>query len=91
MRLVRRMLLVIVKAHNLCQELARDLIQRCHLVRCDRHLDVREVPDDWLEFRVFDAIHWLDNFEVIINRFFFKDGLFYWCKVFLIRQIYVVE
>lgn len=85
MRLVRRMLLVIVEAHDLGQELARDLVQGCHLVRRDGHLDVGEVSDDRLEFRVLDAIHGLDNFEVIVDRFFFKDGLFYRCKMFLIR------
>lgn len=79
------MLLVIVEAHNLGQELACDLIQRCHLVRSYGHLDVREVPDDRLEFRVLDAIHRFDYFEVIIDRFFLKDGLFYRCKMFLIR------
>jgi hypothetical protein len=40
MRLVRRMLLVIVEADDLGQELARDLVQGCHLVGRDRHLDV---------------------------------------------------
>jgi hypothetical protein len=62
MRLVSRMLLVIVEAHNLGQELACDLVQGCHLVRRDRHLNVGEVPDDRLEFWVLDAIHGLDNF-----------------------------
>jgi len=85
MRLVSRMLLVIVEAHDLGQELARDLIQGCHLVRRDGHLDVGEMPDDRLEFWVLDAIHGLHNFEVIIDRFFLKDGLFYRCKMFLIR------
>ena len=84
MRLVRRMLLVIVEADDLGQELACDLIQGCHLVRRDRHLDVGEMPDDRLELGVLDAIHGLDNFEVVSDRFFLKDGLFDRCKVFLV-------
>ena len=85
MRLVRRMLLVIVEADDLGQELARDLVQGCHLVGRDRHLDVGEVPDDRLELGVLYAIHWLHNFEVVSDRFFLKDRLFYRSKVFLVR------
>ena len=54
------LLLVLIEALDLAQELRGHLIQGRHLVRSDRDLDIREVADDWLEFGVVNSEKGLD-------------------------------
>lgn len=56
------LLLVVIEALDLTQELRGHLVERGHLVRSDWDLDVGEVADDRLEFGVVHAEKWLHYF-----------------------------
>lgn len=54
--IIDTLFLVLIKANHLIKELVRYLIQRSHLVWSYSNLNVRQVPNDRLEFRIVDTI-----------------------------------
>ncbi len=92
MLLLRLLLLfVIVELHQLRYERSSNSIERCHLVRSDSNLNILHLPDNRLELLIFNSIHGLDDFQVIILRFILHNSLLDRRKVLLVREIDVVE
>lgn len=83
--------LVLVEGDHLVQELAGHLIEWGHLVRRDRNLDVLYVSYNGLEFGVVDSVQGLHYLEVVGDHFFFMNCLLDRRKVFLVREIYMIE
>ena len=85
------MLVVFVERLHLLKHLIGYSVQWSHLIRCYRHFDVVQLPNNWLNFRVVNAIEWLNYLQVFFVLFIFFYGCFDWRKVFLVTNIYMVQ
>ena len=83
--------MVFIKVYDGRQEIIGYLIKGSHLIRGDRNLHIAQMSDDWLELRIIYSVQGLYNFQIICDCLFFHNGLLYWRKMLLIRQIYMVQ
>ena len=86
-----RHLLVLVERDHLVEELLGHLVQRCELEWSDADLDVVQLPDYRLHFRVFDAIQRFNHLQVVLLLLIFEDGCLNWRKMLLVAQIDMVQ
>lgn len=63
------LLVVFVERLHLLQNLISYLVERRHLVGCDRYFYVVESSDDWLELRVVNTVKRFYNLQVLFVLF----------------------
>ena len=66
-------------------------MQRSHLERGDRHLDIVKLSDDRLELGIIHSIQRFDDYKVVFLLFVFSDCGLDRCKMLLIRNVDVVQ
>ena len=84
-------LLVLVEADHLVEDLLRDGVDRRQLERGDGHLHIGEASDDRLDLGVVDAVQRLDHHQVVLLLLVFHDCRLHRREMFLVGEIDVVE
>ena len=91
MRIAVHVLLILVEADHLVEDLLSDGIDWSQLERCDSHLHIWEAPYNWLDLSVIDTVKRFYHHQVIFLLLVFHNSGLYRCEVFLVGQINVIQ
>ena len=78
-------LLILVEADHLIEDLLRDGIDGGELEWSDSHLHVGKAPDYWLHLRIVDSVKRLDHHQVVLLLLIFHDCSLHGSEVLLVR------